>query len=138
MKIRIADSGDVADLLRLYHFLSSGYQDDAVAIFQALRHPATTIFVVELDGRIVGTATLSSRVTPCYGLVAWIDDVVVDPAARGHGVARRLMEFCLDLARKEGCKRAQLTSGPARQAANALYQKLGFSCPRTNFYSIDL
>ena len=59
------------------------------------------------------------------GVKAWIDDVVVDEAARGQGVGEALNRAALDEARRRGAKEVDLTSRPQREAANRLYVRLG-------------
>src|SRR3954451_346545 len=69
---------------------------------------------------------------------AWIEDVVVDEAARGRGVAESLTRAALDEARNAGAATVELTSRPSREAANRLYQRLGFETRETNVYRMDL
>lgn len=85
------------------------------------------------DGRIVGSLTLAMYRIPT-GLKAWIDDVVVDSAVRGRGVGNKLNTVALDIARERGAKSVDLTSRPHREAANRLYQRLGFEQRTTNVY----
>ncbi len=58
----------------------------------------TVLFLARLDGAIIGSLTLAFYRIPT-GIKAWIEDVVVDDAARGHGVGRLLNEAALDEAR---------------------------------------
>lgn len=89
------------------------------------------------DGSIVGTLTLVLFRTPT-GLRAWIEDVVVDEAARGLGVAKALNQHALALAAARGVRSVDLTSRPSREAANQLYQRLGFARRETNVYRYDV
>jgi ribosomal protein S18 acetylase RimI-like enzyme len=68
------------------------------------------------------------------GVRAWIEDVVVDDAVRGQGVAAELVRAALDHAAKEGARTVDLTSRPDREAANRLYQRMGFEVRTTNVY----
>lgn len=97
----------------------------------------TTVFIARVNGAIVGTLTLAFYRIPT-GLKAWIEDVVVDDAARGHGVGRLMNEAALDEARRRGAKNVALTSRPSREAANRLYQRIGFKIRDTNVYRYDL
>lgn len=99
--------------------------------------PASDVVVARVDGRIVGTLTLVVFRIPT-GVRAWIEDVVVDDAARGHGVGEALNQFALDLARSKGAKTVDLTSRPSREAANRLYQRIGFVARETNVYRFTL
>ena len=69
---------------------------------------------------------------------AWIEDVVVDSAARGSGAGAELTNFGIELARSYGAKTVDLTSRPSREAANRLYQRLGFQLRNTNCYRYDI
>lgn len=85
------------------------------------------------EGTIVGSMTLVLFRIPT-GMRAWIEDVVVDSAARGQGVGEALNRAALDLAAANGARTVDLTSRPSREAANRLYQRLGFVARETNVY----
>ena len=94
---------------------------------------ATTLFVARDGQRMVGMLTLALFDSPT-GVRAWIEDVVVDDAARGQGVAARLVQAALDHAAGAGARTVDLTSRPDREAANRLYQRMGFAARTTNVY----
>ena len=99
--------------------------------------PSTTVFTAVVEGRIVGMTTLIVfRATT--GLRANIDDVVVDRQHRGRGIGEALVRAAVEHARTLGVRRLDLTSRPARQAANRLYQRLGFKIRETNAYGLRL
>lgn len=101
--------------------------------------PASDVLVA-LDSEtreILGSLTLVVFRIPT-GVRAWIEDVVVDGDARGRGVGEALNQFALDVARAKGAKTVDLTSRPSREAANRLYQRLGFLPRETNVYRFDL
>jgi GNAT superfamily N-acetyltransferase len=105
--------------------------DELVDIVQA---PATDLFLAtDDDGRILGTATLVTFRIPT-GRRAWIEDVVVDDAARGMGVGGALTQAMVDRAEELGCTTVDLTSRPSREAANRLYQREGFAGRNTIVY----
>ncbi|MGB9799259.1 MAG: GNAT family N-acetyltransferase [Thermanaerothrix sp.] len=89
------------------------------------------------DGQIVGTLTLVVFRIPT-GRRAWIEDVVVDEAARGRGIGEALTRAALEHAAQLGVKTVDLTSRPSREAANRLYQKIGFVRRETNLYRYTL
>jgi ribosomal protein S18 acetylase RimI-like enzyme len=100
--------------------------------------PGTHVLVArDDDGRILGSLTLVVFRIPT-AVRAWIEDVVVDEAGRGQGVGDALNRFALDLARAEGAKTVDLTSRPSREAANRLYQRIGFEQRETNVYRFNL
>ena len=143
MSVVIRAANDVDDALveafaRLIPQLSSSSPpptaDDLAAIVACSE---SDLFVAELDGRIVGALTLATYRIPT-GLKAWIEDVVVDEAARGHGVGEALNQAALESARRRGAKHVSLTSRPSRDAANRLYKRIGFDPYETNVYRYSL
>ena len=85
------------------------------------------------DEKIIGALTLICFRVPT-GLRSIIEDVVVDESARGQGLGEALMREALHLAQKYGAEGLMLTSNPRREAANKLYQKMGFKRWETNLY----
>lgn len=109
-----------------------------VELGEVVASPATDLFIALSDeGTIVGISTLAVFRIPT-GLRAWIEDVVVDEKARKTGVGDALTQAMLDRARERGCITVDLTSRPSREAANNLYQKIGFIPRETNIYRYDL
>ena len=99
--------------------------------------PASHLLVARVDDEIVGALTLVVFRIPT-GMRAWIEDVVVDEAARGHGVGEALNREALRLAKERGAITVDLTSRPSCEAANRMYQRLGFTQRETNVYRYDL
>ncbi|MBS1837895.1 MAG: GNAT family N-acetyltransferase [Actinobacteria bacterium] len=89
------------------------------------------------DGTVLGSMTLVVFQIPT-GVRAWIEDVVVDADARGRGVGEALNREALEIARGLGAKTVDLTSRPSREAANRLYQRIGFVPRETNVYRYTL
>jgi len=104
---------------------------------EMVQSPATLVLVARVDGRIAGSLTLAMFRIPT-GLRAWIEDVVVDGDARGNGVGEALNLRAIEEARKRGAVTVDLTSRPSREAANRLYQRLGFVSRDTNVYRFTL
>lgn len=108
--------------------------DDVEAL---IANPAVSVFIAKNDGAIVGTLTLVVFPIPS-GLRAWIEDVVVDEGARGLGAGVALTEAAVTESKRRGAKSIDLTSRPSREAANAMYVKLGFEQRETNVYRLGL
>ena len=98
---------------------------------------STTLLLARDHSGVLGSLTLAMFRIPT-GLRAWIEDVVVDDEARGKGVGRLLNEVALEHARAAGAATVDLTSRPSRDAANRLYQRLGFVERETNVYRYQL
>lgn len=106
-------------------------------IERLLNNDNTHLFVAEADGKIVGMLTLVVVDIPT-GRKAWIEDVVVDEAARGLHIGAALVERAKDEAVLLGAKKLYLTSNPSRKAAHALYNKCGFEVYDTAVFRINL
>ena len=97
---------------------------------------STLMFVARVDNQIVGLLTLAVFRIPT-AVRAWIEDVVVDSSARGHGVGEALNMAAITEAKRRGAKTVDLTSRPSREAANRLYQRIGFVARDTNVYRFE-
>jgi ribosomal protein S18 acetylase RimI-like enzyme len=103
----------------------------AEALAEIVSSPATQLLLAIDGDEIVGSLTLVVFPIPT-GVRAWIEDVVVDEAARGKGVGESLNSAALDRAKAAGARTVDLTSRPSREAANRLYRRLGFEPRDTN------
>ncbi|MCP4275658.1 MAG: GNAT family N-acetyltransferase [Gammaproteobacteria bacterium] len=65
--------------------------------------------------------------TALGGRVAILEDMVVSRSAQGQGVGTKLMEFALDFARDNGCKRITLLTDSDNTGAHRFYQRHGFA-----------
>lgn len=113
---------------------------DREALVQMAASPDTAVFLAwepDESGEIVGSGSLAISNSPT-GRHGWIEDVVVDQAARGQGIGRMLTQSLMDKARALGLKQVYLTSRPSRVAANRLYQSMGFIRWDTNVYCFEL
>ncbi|MET7396274.1 GNAT family N-acetyltransferase [Dactylosporangium sp. NPDC005572] len=109
---------------------------DVEALRALVTWPGNRQLIARVDGEIVGALTLVMFPIPT-GLRAWIEDVVVDGAARGHGVGSALTLEAVRLARAEGARTVDLTSRPSRVPANRLYERLGFQLRDSKVYRLD-
>jgi ribosomal protein S18 acetylase RimI-like enzyme len=57
----------------------------------------------------------------------WLEDLYVREAARGAGLGAELVSLSLERARERGCRRVELDTNEANDAALALYRRMGFS-----------
>lgn len=85
------------------------------------------------DDPIAGILCLTIYRVPT-GLRSIIEDVIVDGSARRQGIGEALVHSAIDLAREAGADGVSLTSNPRREAANQLYQSMGFELRKTNPY----
>ncbi len=129
----------VAAFARLVPQLStSALAPTRAQLEEIVSSPASTILLArDDDDQIIGSLTLVVFRAPT-GVRAWIEDVVVDEAARGHGAGEALVAEAIRLASESGARTLDLTSRPSREAANALYEKVGFRARESNVYRYDL
>jgi GNAT superfamily N-acetyltransferase len=93
------------------------------------------LFVLEVDGRAVGSAcllivpNLSHRGRP----YAVAENVVVDAQLRSSGYGEVLMRHLLAVAKSAGCYKLSLTSNKQRKDAHRFYERLGFRATHEGF-----
>lgn len=124
-------------ILRLIPYIGSHKPLPARAeIGSLVDSPASTLWVArypDQESGIVGILTIAVYRVPT-GLRSIVEDVVVDPKFRRLGIARALLQTAIEYARAAGANGVALTSNPKREAANRLYQSMGFEQRKTNSY----
>ncbi|MDI1342047.1 GNAT family N-acetyltransferase [Polaromonas sp.] len=89
--------------------------------------PAEPVFalVAESEGRLLGlTHYLYHRSTTRIELTCYLQDLFTDPAARGKGVGRALIEGVYERAKTEGIKRVYWQTHTTNAAGRLLYDKV--------------
>jgi GNAT superfamily N-acetyltransferase len=126
--VRAARPGDAAALADLSGQL--GYpmtpEEAAERLAAVANHPDHALLVAEVEGRIAGWIQVSeSRVfeTPSQAEIAGL---VVDEAARGRGIGRRLAAAAEHWARARGCRALRVRTNVVRERAHAFYRREGF------------
>ncbi|MFD0250931.1 GNAT family N-acetyltransferase [Streptomyces sp. NPDC127113] len=95
-----------------------------VAEYAAKHDPATeAAWIAEVDGERAGCVFLVAGDQPG---VAKLRILLVAPTARGLGLGARLIEECLDFARRAGYRRVTLWTNDVLVAARKIYQRFGF------------
>ncbi|MBT8479853.1 MAG: GNAT family N-acetyltransferase [Gemmatimonadetes bacterium] len=103
----------------------SDQDEELGAMSAAYGAPDAAYFVAELDGGIVGGAGIG----PLPGVepnTCELRKMYLLPAARGHGLGRRLLETCLDEARRLGYRECYLETLAQMDRARDLYVRFGF------------
>jgi len=132
--IRTARPGDEHDILKLvralatYERAADAVQATPEGLAAALfaEHPKVFAHVAELDGLIVGMAVWFfnySTWTGRHGI--YLEDLFVDPEARGAGVARALFLALAGEAKRHGCARIDWAVLDWNELAKGLYRRLG-------------
>jgi GNAT superfamily N-acetyltransferase len=88
----------------------------------ALLEPPQSLYLAEVDGQPVGTCGLKQ----ISAEVAEIKRMYVDPAVRGHGAGRALLQRVINDARAAGYAGLRLETAVWMVEAHALYHSFGF------------
>ena len=107
---------------------------------QLIKSESSTLLVArepDENGLIAGVLCLIIYRVPT-GVRSIIEDVIVDENMRRRGIGEALVREAIERAREAGAGGVALTSHPQREAANRLYQSLGFELRKTNPYFYKL
>lgn len=153
MKIRLAADKDIPQVLNLLRQVNlvhrnirpdlfrvaTKYTDEELrTIFAA---DDTPVFVCEKDDTVLGYLFAviidhsgSQMLTPVKEM--YVDDLCVDEAARGKGVATALYQYAKEYALKNGCHNLTLNVWEGNDAALAFYHKMGMTPQKTKLETI--
>jgi len=108
------------DLDRVHGWLSRAYWSPGVRreVVERAFGNSLSAAAYDADGRQLGVA----RAVTDQATFAWLCDVYVDEAARGHGVARAMVQALIDDPRLQTLRRWCLGT----RDAHGVYAKLGF------------
>lgn len=131
--VRLSKSNhDAIQLLREYYEAVSVVQRDTPeAIQKIIGDPCSGVWLGYLEEMAVGCVVL--RKLGSIPFAAECKRLYVQPTARGHGIADKLMDALEDFARSKGLHWIYLDSYDDLKAAISLYRKRGYaSCKRYN------
>ena len=108
------------------HFLETSTRE---YLQKAISNNEFISFLAEMDGEAVSTSGIVLFKRPPYlenlqGIEAYILNMYTVPKFRGNGLARRLLEYCIEECKKNGAKRIWLH---ASEDGMYLYKKMGFT-----------
>jgi GNAT superfamily N-acetyltransferase len=136
MKFEIAILSDVADLCKLLDLLfeqevefKPNLEAQIIGLKLIINNPNIGAIIVARDnGKLIGMVNILFTVSTALGArVGMLEDMVVNKSARNCGVGSKLIEFALEYATEQGCKRMTLLTDHDNEAAHRFYQKHGFS-----------
>jgi GNAT superfamily N-acetyltransferase len=130
--VEAADLDELLVLMRGYcdFYEVSPSDADLLALARALiddpRHEGIQLLARDQDGRAVGFATVFwswSTTSACR--IGVMNDLFVAQAARGHGLAERLIEACRAQCARHGASRLTWQTAPDNLRAQAVYDRVG-------------
>jgi len=101
-------------------------RNKAEEIFEKINsNPDHIVAVAELDGKIVGAATLliEPKFIHSGGMVGHIEDVVADKNFQGQKIGKKIITYLLEIAKNRGCYKTILDCA---DDVKSFYEKLGF------------
>lgn len=102
-------------------------QEEMLARRAALMSGGFPYLVAELDGQVAGYAYAGAyRARPAYGATVE-DSVYVDPAMKGHGIGRKLLDALIDEATARGFRQMIAVIGDSANTASiGVHRAAGF------------
>jgi ribosomal protein S18 acetylase RimI-like enzyme len=145
VSIRVATSADIptvgrlgALLVRIHHdfdplrfILATPQTEQGYGSFLGtqLTVPSVVLLVAERDGEVIGytyAGVEGNDYMSLRGPAGVLYDIIVDPAHRGNGVGRMLLEATLAALKAGGAPRAVLSTAERNEAAQRIFARAGF------------
>lgn len=131
--IRPSDNEQVARIIRtvMTEFGAVGHgfsimDPEVDHMYEAYQAPGHAMYVVEKNARLLGCGGFGPLVGG-EAHVCELKKMYFLPELRGKGMGRKLVSLVLEEARHTGYTKCYLETLSSMRAANALYQKMGFS-----------
>jgi ribosomal protein S18 acetylase RimI-like enzyme len=131
LTVRAATQNDAADWRRLFAgyvaFSGTELAEDIIdLIWQRLTDPSARLFarLAILDGETIGFAICQEQLATFFRRpICYIEDLYVDPSARGQGVARAMIDHLIALCRDKDWDRLYWYTEADNQTARRLYDR---------------
>ena len=137
-------AGEIYDKVTKYLTETINYPRWMYKSYPSTEYAATMIksgsqYIIECDGKVVGAFVLNEDPSGSYCKVKWGADIkegeyliihalAIDNDYSRRGIGKKVVEFCLDTARKNGYKAVRVDTVPENVPANNLYLSCGFTC----------
>jgi GNAT superfamily N-acetyltransferase len=146
IEVRPARTDEIEEMLPLIRAYCTFYEvepDD-----QGLREMFETlitdpeqgvVFIARNDGSAVGFATLDWKWSSLKAArIGYLEDLFVDPAARGRGIADALIEACARRCRERGLPALEWLTAPDNHRAQKVYNRTGADSDTYVEYDLEL
>jgi len=147
VEIRPAREHEVEDLLPLMRAYCGFYEtepnDDGLRTMARalIADPEQGALFIACDGEgaAVGFAAMDWKWSSLRGArIGYLEDLFVDPAQRGKGVAEALIEACAERCREHGAPALDWQTAPDNQRAQKVYERVGATGSTWVEYELEL
>jgi GNAT superfamily N-acetyltransferase len=146
VEIRPAREDEIDELLPLMRaycdfYKSSPADEGVIAMARTLISDPSqgAVFIAREDGRAIGFATLDWKWSMLKGArIGYLEDLFVDPAARGRGTADALIQVCADRCRELGMPAMAWLTAPDNRRAQKVYDRAGAAAETYLEYDLEL
>jgi GNAT superfamily N-acetyltransferase len=146
VEVRPARAEEIEELLPLMRaycdFYESAPSDDGLRkmLSTLIAEPSQgAVFIARDGGRAVGVANLDWKWSSLKGArIGYLEDLFVDPAARGKGIADALIEVCAERCRELGLPAMQWATAPDNHRAQRVYNRTGAEAETLLEYDLGL
>jgi GNAT superfamily N-acetyltransferase len=146
VEIRPAREDEIEELLPLMRaycdfYESSPSDQGVIAMARTLISDPSqgAVFIAREDGRAIGFATLDWKWSMLKGArIGYLEDLFVDPAARGRGTADALIQVCADRCRELGMPAMEWLTAPDNRRAQKVYDRTGAAADTYLEYDLEL
>jgi GNAT superfamily N-acetyltransferase len=146
IEIRPARTDEIEEMLPLIRAYCEFYEtepdDDGLRkMFETLINEPSqgAIFIARDDGRAVGFATLDWKWSSLKAArLGYLEDLYVQPEARGRGIADALIEVCAARCRELGMPAMQWLTAPDNHRAQKVYNRAGADSGTYLEYDLEL
>lgn len=146
IEIRDAEIEEIADLMPLMRGYCDFYEaepsDDGLRDFaeKMISDPRWGCLLIAREGpRAVGFAALAWKWSSLRGsLIGYLDDLFVDPRARGKGIADALISLCAERALDNGATALVWLTADDNHTAQKVYDRLGGTYGVYREYELEL
>jgi GNAT superfamily N-acetyltransferase len=146
VEIRLARTDEIEEMLPLIRAYCEFYEtepnDDGLrSMFETLITDPTqgVVFIARDEGTAVGFATLDWKWSSLKAArIGYLEDLFVDPDARGRGIADALIEICAERCRELGMPAMAWQTAPDNHRAQQVYNRTGAEAESYLEYDLKL
>ena len=135
--------GELLPLMRAYcDFYESSPTDEGVKTMARtlITDPSQgVVFIARQDGRAIGFATLDWKWSMLKGArIGYLEDLFIDPTARGGGTADALIQACANRCRELDMPAMEWLTAPDNRRAQKVYNRTGAESDTYVEYDLEL